>query len=415
MSIFLLSKINGIENWRVAEEFGTAFHQALCKQTANLSSDQSLALFDEVGQELEQLADYYDEQWVRMRQMVDQAAAISEADRLRVLTKDFFTLAYSVFGRNSSASAFFLISQAFIKAVTGSVVALAKGKLGVMAERLPPLAVVALGPTGRLEFSPFCRLQLLLMHDETEPTLLEPLRLMGRLLHEGFESVGLLIHEVITPRNPDWCGTPLQWQKRLSKSLEHGVESELINLLRLADQTILFADQRLKEEFGAVTSPFLKKNCETLSFLVNRLHGLSNGIGLMGGLRLEKVGPYRGLFALLDHALLPLTASITALYLLDEGAAVTTPDRIRGLVSRQELNVKTGEYVLQAWHALQELRLLRELEFFPDTSRRESLFLDPEKLSVSDTEQLREALETIAALQRQVFITFSNWEEQSAC
>jgi CBS domain-containing protein len=284
-----------------------------------------------------------------------------------------------------------------------------------VADKLPPVAVVALGPAGRTEFSPFCRLQLLLIHGVSDSSLAEPLRLLGRMLHEDFEATGLQLDQVITPRNPEWRGDPIQWQQRLVAGLEQGTPTELINLLRLVDQTALFPGGELENEFSALCLSLLQKSRTTMAFMVSRVMGLSNGLGMMGGFRLERMGPYRGLFALFDYALLPFTASVTALSMIKGDGAAGTRQRIRDLLSRQELNVEAAENLLLAWYNLNELRLSRERELFPVCKDKESLYVNVEAMTDGESELFRETLETVAAIQRNVTITFSGWEEQAAC
>jgi signal-transduction protein with cAMP-binding, CBS, and nucleotidyltransferase domain len=134
---------------------------------------------------------------------------------------------------------------------------------------------------------------------------------------------------------------------------------------------------------------------------------LSNGIGMMGGLRFEKSGPYRGQFALLENALQPLSASVSALGLLKHIETVTTPRRVRDLLWRRELNVDMAERLLQAWHALHELRLIREREFQPDWGNAAPLHLEIEEMDVEEQESLRASLEAIGNIQRHVGLNFS--------
>jgi signal-transduction protein with cAMP-binding, CBS, and nucleotidyltransferase domain len=197
--------------------------------------------------------------------------------------------------------------------------------------------------------------------------------------------------------------------------LAQGEPAELIDLLRLSDQCSLIPSSGLDGEFRDLCLTLLGKSRITLAFLVTRILALSNGVGIMGGLRLERSDPHRGLFALFDHALLPLSASVTALSLIEEGVAVETTQRIRELQADRKLNVEMAEHLLEAWHILNELRLARERDLFSKRDGQSSLHLDPETLSNADMERFREALETVHYLQRHVAISFSGWEEQTAC
>lgn len=415
MPIVISSKGNNFSAWRTAGEFAQTFREVLLKGTAALTSEQAEILFRDVEQELDRRAGEHDAGLARLRGVIAEAAAMAEPAGLMPLVQDFYSSAYDFFGVNRSAPAFYQLSDEFLRAVSGAVIACARRRLGEVADRLPPMAVIALGPAGRNEFSPFCRLQLLLVHGVPDPSLVEPLGLFGRMLHEDFEASGLQLDQVITPRNPEWRGDIMQWRQRLVAGLEHGTPAELINLLRLADQAALLPGGELGSEFSALCMSLLQKSRTTMAFMVTRVMGLSSGLGMMGGFRLERSGPYRGLFALFDYALLPFTASVTALSLIKGGSAAGTRNRVRDLLSRQELNVEAAENLLQAWYVLNELRLSRERDLFPVRNDKESLYINVEAMPDGESELFRETLETVAALQRNVTITFSGWEEQTAC
>lgn len=415
MPVVISFKGNDFSAWRAAENFGVTFREALLKKTAALTSEQAGELFLDVEQELERRALEHDAELLRIRRMVHEAAAVADSARLGEIVQEFYSASYALFGRSRSARAFYGLGEEFLRALSGTVIALAGKKLGPLADRLPQLALFALGPAGRHEFSPFCRLQFLLLHGEIDPSHAELLGLLGCALHETFEAAGLQPDEVVTPRNPDWRGTPARWRQRLAMGLEGGQADELIELLRLADQSALHDEDNLGGDFRGACLDRLEGNKAAVHSLVTRLNSLSNGLGLMGGIRLERSGPFRGLFRLLDHALLPLSAGIAALSLMCGLDARGSTRRIRELLGHGWLNVEMAERLLEAWHLFSELRLTRETEKHPDWGNQEAFFLATAALSESEQDEIRECLETVAALQRHVGITFSGWEERTAC
>jgi signal-transduction protein with cAMP-binding, CBS, and nucleotidyltransferase domain len=70
-----------------------------------------------------------------------------------------------------------------------------------------------------------------------------------------------------------------------------------------------------------------------------------------------------------------------------------------------------AERLLQAWHALHELRLTRERDAQPGWSNEAPLYVNVEELHDDEQNLLRESLETVGALQRHVGLTFSGMEE----
>jgi signal-transduction protein with cAMP-binding, CBS, and nucleotidyltransferase domain len=279
--------------------------------------------------------------------------------------------------------------------------------LGESSARMPELALIALGPAGRQEFSPFCPLQLMLVHGPADDTENEIIQRFATFLHEVFEACGLQVDEVVTPRNGQWRGSVSEWDQRLEKVLKRGKFSEVIEILRLADQTHLYGDSDTGSSFRQLSLSVLAANPVAVKTFVSHVVAFSNGIGMMGGLRFEKSGPYRGQFALLDNALQPLSASVSALSLLKRLETAATPQRIRELLWRRELNVDMAERLLQAWHTFQELRLIRERAVHPEWPNAAPLYLNIEQLNVAEQEALRESLEAVGNIQRHVGLNFS--------
>jgi CBS domain-containing protein len=411
MPIVISSKVTDITTWRPAADFRLAFRQALLDKTARMTSGQAEMLFLGVRQELEQRAADHDAAMAGIRRLMEEAATTTDPAGLGGVIREFYGACYALFAHYRSAPAFYRLSEEFLGVVAKTALDCAMARMGLSAGKRPPVAVVALGSAGRREFSPFCKLQLALVHEEAGSMPAE----LGQALHDVFAAIGLRTDNAVTLRNPDWCRTLAQWRKRLMVGMEQGASGELVHLLRLADQSALLPSDGLAVEFNHLCLSLLRNSRATLAFMVTRILGLSNGIGIMGGLRLERSGPYRGRFALFDHALFPFSASVAALTLLMGGVAVGVPQRIRELLASQKLNVEQAERLLETWHTLHGLRLDREGELFPSWNGQASLYLDPETLPDTDMKSLREALEIVAVLQRHVAITFSGWEEQTAC
>lgn len=415
MPIVITSKGKDFSAWRAAGDFGKKFLEELRERNTSLNSLQSEALFQGVGHELERRAADHEAALARMKQMTGEASACKEPAMLRALVLEYFKTLYEFFSWNRSATAFYQLGQEFMSAVAKAAVVVAKVRLGVVSDRLPPMAVVSMGPAGRHEFSPFGRLQLLLIHADTDSSLAQSINLLGPILHDVFEEIGLCLDEVITPRNPNWRGSSHQWRQRIQTSLERWKPAESIEILRLVDQSVLYDEKNVGDAFHTTSMELLTNSSVVIHNLVIRLQGLSGGIGIMGGIRLERSGPCRGMFALMDHALLPLAAGITALTFLHGVDAGDTPMRIRGLLYRGLLNVEMSERLLESWHLFNELRLALEVAKYPRLECLDGLCLDTTVMTEIQQDEFRQCLETVVTLQRHVGITFSGWQEQAAC
>jgi signal-transduction protein with cAMP-binding, CBS, and nucleotidyltransferase domain len=411
MAALATAKGSDISTWRGAGDFRTAFRQALLKLSAHCSSDEAETLFSETCHALEAHAVENDERMARLQRSVVQTAASADPSRLGELCNAFYAELYDHFGCYGSAVAFYHLSTLFLRELTGSLNRYALQRLGSSGEQLPDMTLVALGPTGRREFSPFCPLQLALVYGQTADGGMEAVSRYCGVLQEGFEACGLQVDGEITPLNSPWRGSLPEWGRRLEQGLARSKQSELVALIMLADHEALFTVEGRDLEFRELVLSQLRKSRRAMGELVTRIGRLSNGLGIMGGVRLESSGPHRGLFRLFEHALVPLSAAVAALALINRVDAFDIPQRIRALLGRQALNVDTAERLLQSWHILNELRLMRELELLPSGNRAAALFLDVTALDEEKHGMFREALETIDNVQRRVSAVYSGTEE----
>jgi len=407
MALLVSAKGSNILAWRAAGDFAVTFRQMTLDRMEFCRTDEAAAMLTEATLALENLAAANDMFCSRCASLIDEAAACHEPARLRELTTIFFAGLYDHCAVHQSALAFYQFSILFLQALAGSISRYAHSMLGDASSRIPESALIVLGTAGRQEFSPFSPLQFLLVHgqaDEAEEMLIQR---FATLLHEGFEACGLQVDQVVTPRNGQWRGSVSEWSQRLEKVLKRGKSSEVIELLRLADQTQLDGDADTGTAFRQLSLSALAASPVAVKNLVSRVVAFSNGIGIMGGLRFEKSGLYRGRFALLENAVQPLSASLSAVGLLKHLETVTTPKRIRELLWRRELNVDMAERLLQAWHTLHELRLIRESEVQPDWPNAAPHYLNIEQMNAAEQDALRESLEAVGNIQRHVGLNFS--------
>lgn len=411
MALLVSAKGNDVLAWRAAGDFAVTFRQVLLDRMEFCRSDEAAAMLTGASHALGDLAAANDTFCSRCDSLIDEVASFPEPARLRELTTIFFSGLYDHSAIHHSAPAFYQFSTLFLQALARAINHHAHTTLGLLDRQMPHVKLIALGPAGRQEYSPFCPLQLLLVHDEVGDAEHETLSLVGRLIHQGFEACGLQVDGTITPRNQEWRGSMSQWRQRLVQRFEQGRVNELVDLFRLADQSTLYHDEGFDSEFNVLYRSLLKEHRSAMAFQVTRVLNLSHGIGIMGGMRLEKKGPFRGQFALYDNALRPLSAAIVVLALIKGLETISTPQRIREILWRRELNVDMAERLLQAWHALHELRLTREHDVQPDWSNEAPLHLNVEVMLDSEQVLLRESLETVGAIQRHVGLTFSGMEE----
>lgn len=411
MAIVITAKGKDFAAWRAAGDFVATCRQSLLNSTGTLLSSQAEELFETALEDLERCKHAHVKAVTGLRGLTAQVGAASP-EQLRDLVRVFYGQAYAFFQSNSSASSFFRLCDEFLTSMCASMINHAKGQMGDAASDLPPLALIALGFCTCHEFTPFWRLQLVLVHGEIEPDRAPLVAAFYRILHEALETSGLRLDARVTPLSPEWRGSMNDWRQRLSLGLEKGVGMAGGEIIKLAEQQALYSEDGLADEFKSHCTRLLSRSRSALGFMVARVGDLSNGIGLMGGLRTEKKGAQRGLFGLLDHALLPLAAAVSALALIRGDGAGDTPRSIRALLGRGAIDVEMAERLLESWHLFSEMRLRREAELQPAWNEQEVFYIDLEMLGEAELEHFKSCLETVGQLQRHVGISFSSWEEQ---
>jgi signal-transduction protein with cAMP-binding, CBS, and nucleotidyltransferase domain len=186
----------------------------------------------------------------------------------------------------------------------------------------------------------------------------------------------------------------------------------LSDLTRLTDISPLTISDESDQELKEMAFTQLRKSRLAQATLIGQMESYSNGIGIMGGLKLERNGVGRGLFHLWDHGLLPLSSALSALALIKNSSSVTSCERILDLLMRRELDVDLAEKMLEAWHSLHELRLRHERSSRFGTLPESSFFLDPDELTDIERQTLKTALASVAAIQRHIAISYSaGWGE----
>jgi CBS domain-containing protein len=411
MNPLLYAKGGDVTAWRSTEDFIAAYHQALLERAASDLSGGAEAVLDETSASIEAAITTQRHLLTRLDSLTEELSATAPAADLMELALSFYSDLYRHFGTFHSVPAFYQLSMRFLSRASTAIIARAMEHLGPVAAILPEMALIAVGPAGRSEYSPFCQLQLLLVHDKASGPQLEGIDLFCQALHAGFEAAGLAIDPAVTPRNAEWRGSLDDWQQRCTGSLLPQSGEELFNFYRLVDQYPLSSADRLAREFRQTSSTALSGNRLAVSNLIERMASLSNGLSLMGRLKLERSGKDRGLFRLLENGLHPFSAALSALALVKKIEADGNCERILGLLRLGELDVEMAERMLETWHTLHDLRLLREQSFQIGTLTSEVACLDPDKLTAGQLHSLKEALESVAAIQRHVDITFTGMGE----
>lgn len=406
MNFLLSAKGVDITSWRAVENFNVVYQQALFDLAASNRTESSETVFSETCAELEATINTHKTLLERLNSLTDNVSTTAPG-AFKELTTTFYSNLYRHFGHFHSTPAFYQLSMAFLKRASAAIILQATDKLGLSACSLPELSLIAVGSAGRCEYSPFSQLQILLVHGDASESQLQTIVQFCETLHAGFEAAGLSIDPMVTPRDPRWRGTLTEWQLRCEIGLRPQTHEEYIYLCRLIDLCPLNSGEHLAKQLKEISSGALNGSRPALINLIERMLSLSNGLGLMGGLKLERKGANRGKFRLMDHGLLPFSVALSSLALIRRIEAGSSCERIQELLKRRELDVDMAERMLVTWHKLHYLRLCREQSYHIGEFVDYPLFLAPDEMTVEERQSLKETLESVAVIQRHVEITFT--------
>lgn len=390
----LLAQQQNAGTWEGIEEFTASYRQAVITHAANTCPDAMVECFESVEEylrgmlrELEQITEMFENGMER----IDSAA---EPKGLRRFVEECYEQIYRHTVLFHSPTAFFEMSTALTKRYAERVIALTQQQ---SIDSLPSFVLLALGPVGRHEATRFCRMPLVLVAENgTDDRMLERI---GGTIVSWMRASGTPIEEGVSPLNRFWRGTLDDWRERFEAALAGRDRGTYIELLRLADQSVLAGDSELAASFQQLTMTQLNDRA-IIGNLASRSLMLTNGLSMMGKLKVERGGAHQGLFPLLDHAFLPLASALSALAILFDLRDVGTPERIRSLVRIGRMDVDLAERILHAWQCVSEHRLLLEQQATIGQDCRDILNLNPMNLNAIEEDRLIKALETISDLQR---------------
>lgn len=405
MNPLLFAQSGDVASWQTAKDFAAAFQKALRELSASDRIGSVEKVYSETSGALENYIAVNRDLLKNLERIIEEVSLVSST-HIKELTTAFYADLYRHFVHFRSASTFYHLSMMFLCQVSATIVIQTAEQLGLPPVFLKEISLIAIGPTGRREYSPFCPLQILIVHGEATDTQHHSIDLFSHALHSRFEAAGIAVDPVVTPRNDRWRGNMADWQLRCEDAL-HKQGDDLIDLCRLVDQYPLYPPESDGMELKKVSSKFLNGSHSALSNFIERMTSVSNGVGLMGRLKLERSGSQRGMFNLLDHGLLPFSAALSALALIKGSFAVSNCDRIYDLLKRRELDVELAERMLTTWHTLNGLCLQLEHSASLENHPRQAICLDPDKFSSEQKQQLKETLESVAFIQRHVAIVFS--------
>lgn len=399
----LLAKRDDFTAWNGLEDFVQRYRSSVIRLAVQPGSGAIAPLIGQVEGGLLSVAEQNHESLRRLQMALTELEGATEPEQLRRLISSFHQLSRDHFAIFAAPQALFQMTSLFMKGFLTRCMQLVRQQLP---EQLPPVSLFALGSFGRFEGSCFSRLQLAMVWEGKQPD--ELMEQLCRSLVTWLRVGGVAVEEEITPLRAEWRGNLSTWQKRVETAARSRDKRVLIDLLRINDRAVMVDDASVAVSLDTLCNRHLPQK-KVVSNLVWRVNSLTNGIGMMGGLKLEKSGPHRGSFSLLEHALLPLGASVAALALIHAVEKQGTLQRLHELVKGGWLDVDLAERAMQGWYHFNRLRLELEQNAAAGSDFRDIIYLDTARLSSDSLQKLHDALETTGDLQRYLQIRFGSF------
>lgn len=391
MALLLAQHTNGAV-WEGVVEFTATYRKALIAHAAATCPHNMVSCFEKAEEDLLALQEELARIVMQFDRCLERLTLVTAPTDLRRLLAEGYDQMYRHFNLFRSPLACFEMSSRLIFNYGARVAALCEKQTP-----LPVFSLLALGPVGRNEATRFCRVQLVLVTEDGVSA--EQQEQLGTTLVSWMRAGGIPLDEGVSPLHSHWRGNLSQWRDRFAQARDQRDRSGLVELLRLADQRMMAGDAALAGRFAELCLESLRPR-EIVGNLADRSLMLTNGLSLLGKLKVERSGAYQGLFPLLDHALLPLASAVSALAIMYRIERIGTPERIKRMVEAGLMAVELGERVLQAWQCFSEHRLMLEQQASVGEDCRDILHLNPVTVDPLEEGRLVRALETITDLQR---------------
>lgn len=202
----------------------------------------------------------------------------------------------------------------------------------------------------------------------------------------------------VMANNPAWRGRLRDWHQRIHDWVNEPEPQKVRYSSIFFDFVPLEGDAGLPQALRDIVFSEIR-NFEGFLYHMMFLDLRSKvPIGLLGRFLVEKAGDRKGCLSLKQGGSIYIVDCIR-MFALEKGLQETTTlDRLNALIERKVFETDTAEHLKAALEALTFLRLRNEIQMV-DAGRVPSHFLDPNRLSKSEQELLKESFHAVSKLQ----------------
>jgi len=222
---------------------------------------------------------------------------------------------------------------------------------------------------------------------------------LGEKIVAGLAAVGYpFCHGKVMVNNPSWRGRLCDWQERIKDWVNDPEPQNVRYSSIFFDFVPLAGDPTLASQLRGVVYQEIRQFPAFLYHMMSLDLRYKVPVGLLGRFILEKTGEQKGKLSLKQGGSVYIVDCIRMFALEKELQAITTQNRLKGLVERNVFAPETAEHIRAAFEALTFLRLRNEVHLI-ERGEEPSHFLDPATLSKNEQDLLREAFAAVSKLQ----------------
>jgi CBS domain-containing protein len=207
-----------------------------------------------------------------------------------------------------------------------------------------------------------------------------------------------LCHGKVMANNPLWRGRLNDWQTRIRDWVNDPEPQKVRYSSIFFDFAPLAGDPELANQLRDIVHREIRNFPGFLYHMMSLDLRYKVPVGLLGRFIVEKGEEHKGELSLKQGGSVYIVDCIRMFALEKELQAITTQDRLKGLVERNVFAPETAEHIRAAFEALSFLRLRNEIHLI-EQGKEPSHYLDPYTLSKNEQDLLREAFAAVSKLQ----------------
>jgi len=235
--------------------------------------------------------------------------------------------------------------------------------------------------------------------DERLPEIENFFAPFGDKLVAALEQVGYPLCEgKVMCNNPLWRGRLSDWHQRIHDWVQNPEPQTVRYSSIFFDFVPLEGDSSLAQALHDIVFSEIREFEGFLYHMMSLDLRYKIPLGMLGRFLVEKSGDHKGCLSLKQGGSIYIVDCVR-MFALEKGLQETTTlDRLNRLVERKVFETDTAEHIKAALEALNFLRLRNEIQQL-EAGQEASHFLDPNSLSKSEQELLKESFHAVSKLQ----------------